>query len=138
MDDIPSTPRELSGARSPRQRYSDEAKDSKTGRKKSGFSNFVNNLVGAPRRPAISAPENPVHVTHVGYDQETGEFTVCASLQPDHTCVAEARVRMVHLILTWNATGLAEGMATDATGQRHYRTRTEEKPTSHHRCGNLL
>ena len=56
---------------------SDEPKEVKVLKKKSGFSSFMNNIVGSPRRPAISAPENPVHVTHVGYDQETGEFTVC-------------------------------------------------------------
>ncbi|KAK0265845.1 signal transducing kinase of the PAK [Friedmanniomyces endolithicus] len=38
-----------------------------------GLASFFN--LSSPRRPAISAPENPVHVTHVGYDQETGEFT---------------------------------------------------------------
>jgi hypothetical protein len=27
-------------------------------------------------RAAISGPFNPVHVTHVGFNQETGEFTV--------------------------------------------------------------
>nr|ACS91347.1 serine/threonine-protein kinase [Zymoseptoria tritici] len=75
MDDLTAPRAEPSGMRSPRQRYSDEAKDSKSGKKKSGFSSFMNNLVGAPRKPTISAPENPVHVTHVGYDQETGEFT---------------------------------------------------------------
>jgi p21-activated kinase 1 len=75
MDDI-NTPHGELGGRSPRQRLSDEAKDAKVLKKKSGFSSFMNNLVGTPRRPAISAPENPVHVTHVGYDQETGEFTV--------------------------------------------------------------
>lgn len=74
MDDIPQSRGDL-GLRSPRQRLSDEAKEGKL-RKKSGFSSFVNNLVGQPRKPTISAPENPVHVTHVGYDQETGEFTV--------------------------------------------------------------
>jgi p21-activated kinase 1 len=59
-------------------RYSDEAKDSKNAalKKKSGFSGFMNSLVGSPRRVNISAPENPVHVTHVGYDNETGQFTV--------------------------------------------------------------
>ncbi len=58
-------------------RYSDETKDVKNGlRKKSGFSGFMNSLVGSPRRVNISAPENPVHVTHVGYDNETGQFTV--------------------------------------------------------------
>lgn len=65
-----------SGARSPRQRYSDEARETNKLKKKSGFSSFMNNLVGTPRKPTISAPENPVHVTHVGYDQNTGEFTV--------------------------------------------------------------
>lgn len=59
-------------------RYSDEAKDSKNAalKKKSGFSGFMSGLVGSPKRVNISAPENPVHVTHVGYDNETGQFTV--------------------------------------------------------------
>ncbi len=62
--------------RSPRQRYSDEAAGPKSGKKKGGFSSFMNSMLGSPRRPPISAPENPVHVTHVGYDNETGQFTV--------------------------------------------------------------
>jgi hypothetical protein len=60
-------------------RYSDETKESKIPsvlRKKSGFSGFMNSLVGSPKKPLISAPENPVHVTHVGYDSSTGQFTV--------------------------------------------------------------
>lgn len=81
MEDL--TPRSGdSGARSPRQRYSDEAREGNKLKKKSGFSSFMNNLVGAPRKPTISAPENPVHVTHVGYDQNTGEFTVCICVHP--------------------------------------------------------
>ncbi|KAL1868038.1 hypothetical protein VTK73DRAFT_3885 [Phialemonium thermophilum] len=59
-------------------RYSDEAKETKPPgvlRKKSGFSGFMTSLVGSPRKPLISAPENPVHVTHVGYDSSTGQFT---------------------------------------------------------------
>ncbi|KAH6843104.1 hypothetical protein B0I37DRAFT_393428 [Chaetomium sp. MPI-CAGE-AT-0009] len=59
-------------------RYSDETKESKLPsmlRKKSGFSGFMNSLVGSPKKPLISAPENPVHVTHVGYDSSTGQFT---------------------------------------------------------------
>ncbi|KND88170.1 Serine/threonine-protein kinase MST20 [Tolypocladium ophioglossoides CBS 100239] len=58
-------------------RYSDEAKESKPAmlRKKSGFSAIVNSLVGSQKKPVISAPENPVHVTHVGYDSSTGQFT---------------------------------------------------------------
>lgn len=61
-------------------RYSDESKESSKMpgmlRKKSGFSGFMNSLVGSPKKPLISAPENPVHVTHVGYDSTTGQFTV--------------------------------------------------------------
>jgi p21-activated kinase 1 len=60
-------------------RYSDEAKDSKPTvlRKKSGFSAMLSSMVGSPRRVNISAPENPVHVTHVGFDAQSGQFTVC-------------------------------------------------------------
>jgi p21-activated kinase 1 len=60
-------------------RYSDETKESKIPsmlRKKSGFSGFMNSLVGSPKKPLISAPVDPVHVTHVGYDSSTGQFTV--------------------------------------------------------------
>ncbi|KAI0201546.1 hypothetical protein F4808DRAFT_424246 [Astrocystis sublimbata] len=62
-------------------RYSDESKESKEFkgpsmlRKKSGFSGLMSTLVGSPKKPVISAPENPVHVTHVGYDSTTGQFT---------------------------------------------------------------
>ncbi|KAL1970014.1 hypothetical protein VTN77DRAFT_6419 [Rasamsonia byssochlamydoides] len=58
----------------PSKRNSDEGNTTKT-RKKSGFSNFVNSMLGSPRSIKISAPENPVHVTHVGYDNQTGQFT---------------------------------------------------------------
>lgn len=59
-------------------RYSDEGREVRSAvlRKKSGFSGFMNSLVGSPKKPLISAPENPVHVTHVGYDSSTGQFTV--------------------------------------------------------------
>lgn len=59
-------------------RFSDESKEPKMSvlRKKSGFSGFMTSLVGSPKKPLISAPENPVHVTHVGYDSSTGQFTV--------------------------------------------------------------
>lgn len=60
-------------------RYSDETRDPKSSmiRKKSGFSTFMKAMgVGSPGGVKISAPENPVHVTHVGYDSLTGQFTV--------------------------------------------------------------
>lgn len=63
-------------------RFSDESKEPKMSvlRKKSGFSGFMTSLVGSPKKPTISAPENPVHVTHVGYDSSTGQFTVSLHL----------------------------------------------------------
>lgn len=59
-------------------RYSDETKDSRASllRKKSGFSQLMSSMRGSPRRINISDPVNPIHVTHVGYDNQTGQFTV--------------------------------------------------------------
>ena len=59
-------------------RYSDEATGNKNSawKSKNKFSAFMNNVLGSPRSVKISAPENPVHVTHVGFDNETGQFTV--------------------------------------------------------------
>lgn len=87
----PSISEKIQGGRSDRsgdssghgsKRYSDDGKDLKSMvmRKKSGLSGFMNSLVGSQKKPVISAPENPVHVTHVGYDSSTGQFTVCATL----------------------------------------------------------
>ncbi|KAH3914002.1 non-specific serine/threonine protein kinase [Parastagonospora nodorum] len=70
-----------SGSKSPRSnRYSDEGDAAKKrhsggGKKKGTFSSFMSNLVSSPRRPTISTPTNPMHVTHVSIDNETGEFT---------------------------------------------------------------
>ncbi len=65
-------------------RYSDDSnagKNSAPWKKKSGISSFIGSVLGSPRSNSvkISAPENPVHVTHVGFDNETGQFTVCLS-----------------------------------------------------------
>lgn len=70
-----------SGSKSPRtNRYSDEGETAKKrksdgGKKKGTFSTFMSNLVSSPRRPTISTPSNPMHVTHVSIDNETGEYT---------------------------------------------------------------
>ena len=63
-------------------RYSDDANGGKgpaAWKKKSGISSFIGTVLGSPRSNSvkISAPENPVHVTHVGIDNRTGQFTVC-------------------------------------------------------------
>ncbi|KAL6709880.1 signal transducing kinase of the PAK [Coniothyrium glycines] len=69
-----------SGTKSPRNRYSDDGETAKKrksdgGKKKGAFSAFVSNMLGSPRRPTISTPTNPMHVTHVSIDNETGEYT---------------------------------------------------------------
>lgn len=73
-------PRSEGGTKSPRQRYSDEGDAGKNrksdgSKKKGGFSSFMNSMLGSPRRPTISTPTNPMHVTHVSIDNETGEYT---------------------------------------------------------------
>jgi p21-activated kinase 1 len=70
-------------------RNSDDGNPSKA-RKKGGFSNFMNSMLGSPRNIKISAPENPVHVTHVGYDNQTGQFTVRSHIHIHHTHLATA------------------------------------------------
>lgn len=75
-----------SGTKSPRNRYSDEGDGAKnrkldSGKKKGTFSTFMSNMLGSPRRPTISTPTNPMHVTHVSIDNETGEFTVRVTAQ---------------------------------------------------------
>lgn len=69
-------------------RYSDEASANRNSipyKKNNGLKSLMGSLLGSPRTNSvkISAPENPVHVTHVGYDNNTGQFTVSAAL-PDH------------------------------------------------------
>ncbi|RAR13579.1 serine/threonine-protein kinase ste20 [Stemphylium lycopersici] len=44
-------------------------------KKKGTFSNFMSSMLGSPRRPTISTPTNPMHVTHVSIDNQTGEYT---------------------------------------------------------------
>lgn len=89
MNDTITPPRSDGGTKSPRQRYSDEADSSHAknrksdgGKKKGTFSSFMNSMLGSPRRPTISTPTNPMHVTHVSIDNETGEFTVRVAPQP--------------------------------------------------------
>ncbi len=77
-------PRSDNGTMSPK-RYSDDSNSSKpsiSGRKKSGFSSFMNSMLGSPRNIKISSPENPIHMIHVGYDNVTGQFTVSCEFVP--------------------------------------------------------
>jgi p21-activated kinase 1 len=74
-------PKSENGTLSPK-RFSGDGHTKPAGpfRKKSGFSSFVNNMLGSPRTIKISAPENPMHMIHVGYDNQTGQFTVSCAM----------------------------------------------------------
>lgn len=75
MDNVVSTASQ-DGLLGHRRRVSEETFASRNNKKKSGFASFMTSMLGTPRRLNISAPENPVHLTHVGYDNATGQFTV--------------------------------------------------------------
>lgn len=47
----------------------------KAQRKKSGFSSLFNSVLGSPRQIKISAPQDPTHITHVCFNEVTGQFT---------------------------------------------------------------
>lgn len=87
MENTP--PRSENGTLSPK-RFSGEAQTFKPSglRKKSGFSSFVNSMLGSPRTIKISAPENPMHMIHVGFDNETGQFTVSNENSQLRPCAA--------------------------------------------------
>ena len=42
---------------------------------KKGMFNFVSDFLGSNKTVAISTPYDPVHLTHVGFNSSTGEFT---------------------------------------------------------------
>ncbi|KIR35359.1 STE/STE20/PAKA protein kinase [Cryptococcus deuterogattii MMRL2647] len=42
---------------------------------KKGMFGFVSDLLGKDKTPVISKPYDPVHVTHVGFDFQTGKYT---------------------------------------------------------------
>ena len=67
-----------SGLTTSSKRYSDEAsgKSTASGKKRNALSTLMDKFVGTQKGIKISQPENPVHVTHVGFDNETGQFTV--------------------------------------------------------------
>lgn len=71
---------------SPMSSTTGQGKRSSTWKKKGAFSSFMNNMLGSPRSIKISAPENPLHLTHVGYDNLTGQFTVCLSVLSINRC----------------------------------------------------
>lgn len=74
----PKTNRYSDGGGAAQQAAVDTAKKRLSGgaKKKGTFSTFMSSMLGSPRRPTISTPTNPMHVTHVSIDNQTGEYTV--------------------------------------------------------------
>ncbi|RDB20838.1 Serine/threonine-protein kinase SMU1 [Hypsizygus marmoreus] len=46
-----------------------------TGKSKKGVLGFMSEVFNPSKRPEISTPYDPVHLTHVGFNSSTGEFT---------------------------------------------------------------
>ncbi|KAL7267031.1 signal transducing kinase of the PAK [Rhizina undulata] len=68
-------PKSKSGSISPKRNSVDAKTSALPNIKKGGFSKFMNSMLGSPKRVEISSPSNPIHLTHVGFDFDTGEFT---------------------------------------------------------------
>ena len=46
-----------------------------TAKGKKGMLGFMTDFLNSNKRPEISTPYDPVHLTHVGFNSSTGEFT---------------------------------------------------------------
>lgn len=68
---IPPTPSTISTATSGRSRSGTTSAKPKKG----GVFNFMSDFLNSSKRPEISTPYDPVHLTHVGFNSSTGEFT---------------------------------------------------------------
>ncbi len=64
----PSTPSTISAAGS-------RTRSGTTTKSKKGMFTFMSDLLNTSKRPEISTPYDPVHLTHVGFNTSTGEFT---------------------------------------------------------------
>ncbi|MCJ1420873.1 p21 protein (Cdc42 Rac)-activated kinase [Xylographa parallela] len=127
----------LTASSSNSKRYSDEAGSGKLRwRKKSGLSGFVNSVLGSPRNVKIGMPENPVHMIHVGYDSETGQFTGLPKewdkLLEDSGITKKDREQnpqaVVDVVTFWEAN--AEGKGEDEVWHKFDGTRSQESPPS--------
>ena len=96
-------------------RFSDEAKNLAPWKKKTAFSSIINNVLGSPRSVKISAPENPVHVTHVGLDKETGRFTVCLPSTHPNTLTVKyfESSRFMNIIMRMGFADYIQGLPRD-------------------------
>ncbi|CDO73328.1 hypothetical protein BN946_scf185008.g91 [Trametes cinnabarina] len=65
---LPATPSTISAAGS-------RSRSGTTTKSKKGMFTFVSDFLNSSKRPEISTPYDPVHLTHVGFNTSTGEFT---------------------------------------------------------------
>ncbi|KAI0640811.1 kinase-like domain-containing protein [Trametes meyenii] len=65
---IPATPSTISSA-------GGRSRSSTTTKSKKGMFTFMSDFLNSSKRPEISTPYDPVHLTHVGFNTSTGEFT---------------------------------------------------------------
>ncbi|MCJ1387624.1 p21 protein (Cdc42 Rac)-activated kinase [Xylographa bjoerkii] len=116
-------------------RYSDEAGGGKIRwRKRTGLSGFVNSVLGSPRSVKIGMPENPVHMIHVGYDNETGQFTGLPrewdKLLEDSGITKKEREQnpqaVVDVMTFWETN--AEGKGEDEVYHKFDGTRNQDSP----------
>lgn len=116
-------------------------------RKKSGISGFMNSMLGSPRNVKISAPENPVHMIHVGYDNATGKFTVrmpktrCRYLLLKGSGFGRAYLvpyRECKVPFANCLKGPAEGMGQVVGREWDHEKGARRKSRSHCQCGQFL
>lgn len=100
---------------------------SKALKKRSGLSTFFNTVLGSPRNKVeISAPSNPTHLCHVGFDNNTGEYTVSGVgriqrlLRIRSFPSVSLQLQITHRKLTV-AIGSASAMGASIARQRHNR-----------------
>ncbi|KAI0766625.1 Pkinase-domain-containing protein [Trametes elegans] len=65
---IPATPSTISSAGS-------RSRSGTATKSKKGMFTFMSDFLNSSKRPEISTPYDPVHLTHVGFNTSTGEFT---------------------------------------------------------------
>lgn len=63
------------GSNTPSTTISGRTRSGTTTKSKKGMFNFMSDLLNTSKRPEISTPYDPVHLTHVGFNSSTGEFT---------------------------------------------------------------
>jgi p21-activated kinase 1 len=75
LDAIFSTSNSSAGLISSSSMNGSRLRNSTANKGKKGMLGFMSELLNSSKRPEISTPYDPVHLTHVGFNTSTGEFT---------------------------------------------------------------